>query len=29
MSGWVRDSVALASVGGFVCMMCAVAHLFG
>jgi hypothetical protein len=25
----VRDSMALASVGGFVCMVCAVAHLLG
>ena len=24
-----RDSMALASVAGFVCMVCAVAHLVG
>ncbi|MHB8287577.1 MAG: cell division inhibitor SidA [Caulobacteraceae bacterium] len=27
MLGLVRDSMALASVGGFVCMVCAMAHL--
>jgi hypothetical protein len=25
----VRDSMALASVGGFVCMVCAAVHLLG
>ena len=29
MIQFIRDSMALASVGGFVCMVCAVAHLVG
>jgi hypothetical protein len=29
MIQFIRDSMALASVGGFVCMVCAAAHLLG
>jgi hypothetical protein len=29
MLGLVRDSMALASIAGFVCMVCAMAHLVG